>query len=137
MTLLRQHGIKMNLKKIRRLMKKYHLSCPIRRANPYKKTSKAIKNHIVKNIVDRKFNVGTPGKVLLTDITYIFYGHGKRAYLSTIKDGCTKQIPAYILSESLELSIVTDTIKDLKIPKHMRCQKMRLFTLTKAYIIPA
>lgn len=33
----------MNLKKIRRLMKKYRLMCPIRKANPYRRIAKALK----------------------------------------------------------------------------------------------
>lgn len=110
MVLFRKFNVNMNLKKIRRLMKKYGLRCPIRKANPYKKIGKALKSHIISNKVNREFSVGKPGKVLLTDITYIYYGSGKCAYLSTIKDGCTRQIPSYILSESLELPIVTDTI---------------------------
>jgi len=110
MVLLRNFGINMNLKKIHRLMNKYVLRCPIRKANPYKKIGKAIKSHAVGNKVNREFSVGKSGKVLLTDITYIYYGSGKCAYLSTIKDGCTHQIPSYVLSQSLELPIVTDTI---------------------------
>ena len=34
----------MNIKKIRRLMKKYGLFCPIRKANPYRRMAKALKN---------------------------------------------------------------------------------------------
>ncbi len=110
MVLFRQFGIVMNLKKIRRLMKKYHLTCPIRKKNPYRQVGKAIKSHTVKNLLDRNFNQRKPGKVLLTDITYIFYSSGKCAYLSTIKDGCTRQITAYHLSESMTTDLVTDTI---------------------------
>ena len=34
--------VHMNLKKIRRLMKKYGLFCPIRKANPYRRMAKAL-----------------------------------------------------------------------------------------------
>lgn len=71
MVLIRRFNYNMNLKKIRRLMSEYGLRCPIRKANPYKKIGKAIKNHAVGNKVNREFDVGKPGKVLLTDITYI------------------------------------------------------------------
>lgn len=114
MVLFREYGILMNLKKIRRLMKKFGLRCPIRKANPYKKIGKALKSHTVKNIVNRQFNTGIPGKVLLTDITYLYYSSGKCAYLSTIKDGCTRQIPAYSLSNNMTVNLVTDTIHILK-----------------------
>jgi transposase InsO family protein len=55
-----------------------------------------------------------PGKVLLTDITYLFYGNGKKAYLSTIKDGSTNEILAYNLADNIKLDIATDTLKKLK-----------------------
>ena len=46
----------MNLKKIRRLMNKYGLVCPIRRANPYRRMAKAIQtNHVAENLLNRKF----------------------------------------------------------------------------------
>ena len=35
----------MNVKKIRRLMNKYNLSCSIRKANPYRRMAKALKTH--------------------------------------------------------------------------------------------
>ncbi|MFQ7394059.1 MAG: hypothetical protein ACLRMX_02155 [Lachnospira eligens] len=40
-------GIRMNVKKIRRLMKKYELLCPIRAANPYRRIAKAIRTNAV------------------------------------------------------------------------------------------
>ena len=46
-------GIIMNVKKIRRLMRKYGLMCPIRKANPYRRMAKALKtNHVADNIVN-------------------------------------------------------------------------------------
>lgn len=36
-------GIWMNPKKIRQLMRKYELFCPIRKANPYRRLQKAIR----------------------------------------------------------------------------------------------
>ncbi len=35
--------VRMNLKKIRRLMKKYNLACPLRQVNPYKQQAKKCK----------------------------------------------------------------------------------------------
>ena len=103
----------MNLKKIRRLMDKYGLKCPIRRANPYRRMAKAIKtNNVADNLLGRKFTEYGPRKVLLTDITYIPY-NGKFAYLSTILDAYTKQILSYVLSDSLEVDFVLETVNKL------------------------
>ena len=103
----------MNLKKIRRLMDKYGLKCPIRRANPYRRMAKAIRtNNVADNLLGRKFTEYGPRKVLLTDITYIPY-NGKFAYLSTILDAYTKQILSYVLSDSLEVDFVLETVNKL------------------------
>lgn len=115
MTLEGQFGIVYNLKRIRRIMKKYQIFCPIRKANPYRRMMKATKEHsVLPNLLNRNFKQKIPGKVLLTDITYLFYRNGKKAYLSTIKDGSTNEILAYNVSDNLKLDIVTDTILKLK-----------------------
>ena len=107
----------MNVKKIRRLMKKYGLICGIRKANPYRKMAKAIKtNNVAANLVKREFEKYGPRKVLLTDITYIPYS-GKFCYLSTILDAFTKQILSYVLSESLEVDFVLETV-NMMVEKH-------------------
>ena len=103
----------MNVKKIRRLMKKYNLICPIRKANPYKKMIKATQSsHVAENIVDRKFTEAGPRTILLTDITYIPYEKG-HCYLSSIKDAVTGQCLSYVLSESLKEEFVLKTIEKL------------------------
>lgn len=107
----------MNVKKIRRLMKKYGLFCPIRKANPYRRMAKAMKtSKVAENILNREFLEHGPRKVLLTDITYIPYD-GKFCYLSTILDAYTRQILAYEVSDSLEVDFVLDTVNQL-IRKH-------------------
>jgi len=115
MTLENEDGIIFNLKKIRRIMKKYDIVCPIRKPKPYKKMLKATKEHrTAPNILNREFKQGIPGKVLLTDITYLSYGYYQRAYLSTIKDASTGEIMAFRVSTNLYLDFVLNTMWDLK-----------------------
>ena len=103
----------MNIKKIRRLMEKYGLRCPIRKANPYRRMAKAIQtNTIAENLLKRKFTEYGVRKVLLTDITYLSY-EGKYCYLSTILDAYTRQILSYVLSDSLEIDFVLETVEQL------------------------
>lgn len=124
MTLEGQFDIVYNLKRIRRVMKKYGIVCPIRKANPYKRMIKATKEHtVLPNILKRNFKQEIPGKVLLTDITYLFYGKGKKAYLSTIKDGSTNEILAYNISDSLTLDIAIDTLYKLKNNRKIKLDK--------------
>jgi len=124
MTLEKQYGIIMNLKKIRRLMAKYGLICPIRKANPYRRMAKALKtNKTFNNTLDRNFKEGKPGQKFLTDITYLFYEKTKeKAYLSTIKDSITNEIVAYKLSKSLDISFVLDTLDILYHNPNIRIQ---------------
>lgn len=101
-------------KKIQRIMRKYNIKCPIRKANPYRRMAKATKEHtVVPNLLECNFKQGVPGKVLLTDITYLPYGNNHMAYLSTIKDGSSNDILAYHVSDSIKLDIAITTINKL------------------------
>ncbi|MDQ0268682.1 transposase InsO family protein [Cytobacillus purgationiresistens] len=105
----------MNHKKIRRLMAKYSLFAKIRRANPYRKVAKATKEHLTcPNLLNREFKQKEPGKILLTDITYLYYGKGQKTYLSCVKDAATKEIVTYHLSTSLDMNIVYETLNKLR-----------------------
>ncbi len=107
-------GNRMNLKKIRRLMAKYNLRCPIRRMNPYKAMMRSMRtSHISPNIVNREFREHGARKVLLTDITYLFYQGNNVCYLSTMIDAYTHQVLAFKLSKSLEVEFVIDTVNEL------------------------
>lgn len=111
---LEHEGINFSRSKIQRLMNKYGLFCPIRKANPARQIAKALKTDAVAdNLVNRNFKGCNPREILLTDITYLFYDNHKRAYLSTIKDAKTNEILAYAVSDSLEIKIVEDTIERL------------------------
>jgi len=114
---LRHQGIRMNLKKIRRLMHKFGLFCPIRKANPYRRMARAMRtNAVADNHVKREFRMHGPRKILLTDITYIPFNH-QFCYLSVVKDAFTEQVLSYVPSESLELDFVLETMEQL-ILKH-------------------
>ncbi len=115
MRLLHQYpAVHMNIKKIRRLMRKYGLRCPIRKANPYRRMAKALAtSNVAENVLNREFETQGPRKVLLTDITYIINGKAPRCYMSTIIDACTKELLAWVLSVSLEIDFVLETVNQL------------------------
>ncbi|WP_252235878.1 IS3 family transposase [Clostridium sp. CH2] len=114
MTLENDFGIIYNRKRIQKIMRKFDIVCPIRKANPYRRMAKATKEHrVVPNLLNRNFKQEVAGRVLLTDITYLPYGNNQIAYLSTIKDGSTNELVAHNLSDSLTLDIATDTIHKL------------------------
>ena len=124
MTLAGQFNINYNLKRIRRIMKKYNIICPVRRANPYRKIMKATQEHtVVPNLVNREFKQGIPGKVLFTDITYLYYGKGQKAYLSTIMDGSSSEVVASNVSSHYKMELATETLHQLKKNKKVKLIK--------------
>jgi len=79
--------------------------------------AKALKTDAVAdNLLNREFKEHGPRSVLLTDITYI-PACGVFFYLSVIKDAYTMQILSYVLSSSLEVDFVLETV-NLLIEKH-------------------
>lgn len=115
MTLEELLVIPMNHKKILRLMRKFNFSAKVRRANPYKHIAKATQAHrMVPNHLNRAFDQDEPGKVFLTDITYLQYSNSQTAYLSCVKDVATREIVAYELSTSLKMRIIYRTLEKLE-----------------------
>lgn len=124
MVLAGQFGVVFNLKRIRRIMKKYGIESPIRRANPYKRIMKATQEHkVVPNLLNRDFKQKAPYKVLLTDITYLSFGKGNRAYLSTIIDASTNEVLAHQVSDRVTLDIAMDTLNKLKRNRKIKLAK--------------
>jgi putative transposase len=114
MGLITEFGVTMNLKRIYRIMKKHSLLTQVRKSKPYKKMAKATQEHkTCQNILNRDFKQDVPQKALLTDITYLYYGKGQKAYLSCVKDCATREILAAHVSSSLTMDIVYSTLDKL------------------------
>ena len=67
---------------------------------------------LFRSLVKREFRLHGPRKIFLTDITYIPF-NGRFCYLSVIIDAHTTQSLSYVLSESLEVDFVLETINNL------------------------
>jgi transposase InsO family protein len=108
-------GITMNLKRVRRIMKKYDLICKIRRTNKSRVSlKKNIVNQEVANLLDRRFEQNIPHKVASTDITYL-KNKGRFSFLSTVKDLATGEVLTWKLSKLMNLDLVLNTIDDLEV----------------------
>jgi putative transposase len=108
----------MNHKKIQRIMRKYGLIVKIRRKNPYKMIMrKNLEHRIFPNKLQRKFYQPIPLTVFCTDITYIPFCHGF-VYLSVIKDVSSGEIVAWNISVNLQMALVIDTIKNMKLDSY-------------------
>lgn len=111
---LKSENITMNLKKIRRIMKKYNLVCKIRRKNKARITlAKNKENMHVSNVLNRNFKQNMPYNFASTDITYLKYKN-IFSFLSVIKDLASGEILAWRLSKDMNLNLVINTILKLK-----------------------
>jgi len=105
----------MNHKKIQRIMRKYGLIAKVRRRNPYKMIMKKnLEHRIFPNKLQREFHQLVPLKVFCTDITYIPLHQGF-VYLSVIKDIASGEVMGWYLSINLEMTIVLETIRNIKL----------------------
>ena len=107
--LLRDTGWIVNLKKIRRIMKKYDIK--VRYHKVFKKNinKERLEENVMPNLLKRNFNADKPNQKWSTDITYIIY-NGKRAYLSSIMDLYSRNIIAYKISSTMDNKLVIDTL---------------------------
>lgn len=108
----------MNHKKIQRIMRKYGLTAMVRKKNPYKQMmKKSLEHRTFPNKLQREFHQILPFKVFCTDITYIPF-LSRFAYLSVIKDIASGEVVAWNLSLSLEVTLVTETVKNIQLDSY-------------------
>jgi transposase InsO family protein len=105
--------LKMNKKKILRIMRKFHLKPPRLwyQKKFITKTNKNMSNqftNLLKNINLFKYS---PGQLLSSNLTYIKF-QGRFLYLIIIKDIVSKEIIAFNLSQKHDSELVLKTIKE-------------------------
>ena len=94
MQLPRVTGLSFSLNKLRRLLKKYGISCQVRRPrNANRAKREWLKERVKPNLLRRRFRLHRPGEVVLSDVTYLTYAHGsRRAYGSSAIDPVTGKL---------------------------------------------
>lgn len=108
-------GVQFGINKIRRLMKKGNLSCNIRKPNNSRRSAqRLLKQNCKNNLLKRRFRLFKPNEVTLTDVTYLTYGGGKRAYGSAALDPVTGKLKAFNISSNNDLSLVEKTLVTLQ-----------------------
>lgn len=114
-----------NLKKIARIKKEQGLVTKIRKKNPYNVYfKKDLEHRTAPNLLQRQFKIDKPDKVYSTDISYLIYKGGQRAYLSATKDLATKEIVAYNVSKNL--SMQTAIIGLEEVLKNKDCHQLMI-----------
>lgn len=109
-------GFHYSLRKISRLMNTFGSSCKVRESKESNKTQRElIKRNTKPDLLKRRFRIGKPGDIKLTDVTYIKYGTNKTAYKSTIKDAVSGKIDACVVSCTNDIKLVLNTLKRLDV----------------------
>ena len=105
-------GEQFSMYRIRRLMNKYGIRTTIRRPSRNRKAMKElIERNRKANLLMRKFRMYRPNEVRLTDVTYLDYGNGLRAYGSASVDPVTGRLICFVVSENNDLKLALDTLE--------------------------
>lgn len=93
------------------LMRKYGMRTNIRRPSRNRKAMKELMLRNGKeNLLMRRFRLHRPNEVRLTDVTYLDYGGGQRAYGSASIDPVTDRLICFVVSERNDLQLALDTL---------------------------
>ena len=110
-SLARDTGWIINIKKVRRIMKKYNLKVKYHKVFRKNMNAKRIEENVKPNLLKRNFYAEVPNQKWVTDITYLIY-KGQRMYLSSIMDLNTRNIIAYKISKRMDNKLVMDTLNE-------------------------
>lgn len=107
-------GKQFSIHRIRRLMRKYGIETDIRRPSRNRKAMKElIERNRKSNLLLRRFRLHRPNEVRLTDVTYLDYGNGKRAYGSASIDPATGRLICFVISRNNDLQLALDTLDEM------------------------
>ncbi|CAK7058753.1 MAG: IS3 family transposase ISBth8 [Desulfovibrio sp.] len=106
---LKREGLKVNHKRVYRLMRISGIQSVIRKKRRYFGRSGSI---VFPDLLGRNFSAFFPGRKLATDITYLPTTEGF-LYLSAVQDLCNNEIVAYAISSRNDLHLVFATLDKL------------------------
>ncbi|MHC0552097.1 IS3 family transposase [Salinicoccus sp. CNSTN-B1] len=106
---LMNHGVKVNHKKVQRIMKTLGLKCLVR-IKKYRSYKGSV-GRIAPNILNRNFTADAPNKKWVTDMTE-FKLFGKKLYLSSVLDLFNGEIITYTISNRPTYSLVAEMLEN-------------------------
>ena len=112
-------GKQFSIKKIRRLKRKYGITCPVRKASNNRRAARELlERNLCPNRLKREFRLHKPLEVFLTDVTYIPYDGNKMAYGSAVIDSVTGRLMSFRISDTNDLKLVERSLADLGESEH-------------------
>ena len=109
------HGLKINAKRVRRLMREHNLLSRVRRKKYSEEvyaTRRAVRKMKIPDLVSRQFFSSLPRRVFVQDITYLPCLEGM-LYLNTIMDLFNAEIVAYAISRHPDTRLCLDSLQML------------------------
>ena len=104
-------GRQFSINKIRRLKRKYGITCPVRKANASRQAAqKLLEKNRKGNHLKRTFRLHRPHEVYLSDVTYLDFGNNKRAYGSAVRDSVTGKMICFEISEHNDLELADHSL---------------------------
>jgi len=105
---LADNGVQVGVCRIKRLRKKLGISC--KQKKKFKATTDSTHTHpVADNLLDQRFETTAPGKVWVTDITYIPTEEGW-LYLAGHKDLFTGQLVGYAMGARMTKALVMQSL---------------------------
>jgi transposase InsO family protein len=98
--ILRGHGFSIGEDTVARYMRSMGLRAKQKKKYKVRTTDSNHSNPIAENILQRNFHADAPGRIWLSDITYVYTDEGW-LYLTAILDLCTREVVGWNFSESL------------------------------------
>src|SRR3990172_3820847 len=102
-----RHGLRVNRKKVRRLMRKMRIESVL----PGPNTSKPHPSHPVYPYLLRGLSIERPNQVWSTDITYIPTTHGY-CYLVAVMDWYSRKVLSHRLSNTMDASFCVEALEE-------------------------
>lgn len=102
------HGVNFGVHRIKRLRRKLGLRC--RQIRKFKATTNSRHSFpVAENLLARQFEAKAPGKIWLSNITYIPTEEGW-LYLAGHKDLCTREIVGYAMAARMTKTLVSQSL---------------------------
>ncbi len=109
----RRFSTQINIKKIKRIKRKFDLQTRVRRRSKYKAAFVKGEEHAVApNLVQRNFSTDEDVNILSVDITELSYMGGKKAYLFGVKELRSRMLVYYALRERPTLDLAVAGLDD-------------------------
>jgi putative transposase len=105
---LAENGIKVGVHRIKRIRREHGIRCKQKRK--FKGTTNS--NHslpVAENLLQQDFDVDTPNRVWVTDLTYIPTAEGW-LYLTGHKDLCTGELVGYAMGKRMTKNLVSQSL---------------------------